>query len=449
MPRRNRWDDKEPPRLLPVAIAPCKMLRRYDHTERWPPLGLSPAGNPAKSRTRQPGAAEDIFIRPPIFELIFSSLSPVDLVRFARTCRLASNAISLFSERAYNINKHLLRFFSNPIGFRSLQAKTGTLISGSNALQFLDRAFYPESDLDIYTHPGHTREVGSWLIHQEGYTFMPDEEQEDFGSLDWSFESWNAWETTHPRTDIVWEDMHVQKYRISGLSDIYRFQKPSPSGGEPLQVQIMAAEHTPLQCILGFHSSTPRIPTLQFSSLTLLHLVACVMNFISFDAAYSLYPRATFGERRTLCFANLTQSDIRALAKYSLRGWTTLTNVWAHEITNSFHVDTNRWVTDSLSWVVPLDIDGLELRPRLSPVSQPFFWDPVRYNSWVLTKPTTVSKMFIAYHILKPTLFRYTYMFADIKVIHSMGDFFVEQGRLEHAKMADIPEDERADAWAW
>ena len=173
------------------------------------------------------------------------------------------------------------------------------------------------------------------------------------------------------------------------------------------------------------------------------------MNFISFDAAYSLYPRATFGERRTLCFAGLTESDIRALAKYSLRGWATLTNLWAHEFTNSFHVDTNRWVTDSLSWVVPLDTTGLQLRPRLSPVSQPFFWDPVRYNSWMLTKPTRASKMYIAYHMLKPTLFRYTYMFADIKVIRSMGDFLVEQGRLEHAKMADIPEDEREDAWAW
>ena len=257
MPRRNRWDDAEPPLLLPVAIAPCKMLRRYDHTERWPPLGLSPAGNPARPRNKQPGAVEDIFIRPPIFELIFSSLSPVALVRFARTCRLARNAISLFSERAYNINKHLLRFFSNPIGFRSLQARTGTLISGSNALQFLDREFYPESDLDIYTHPGHTREVALWLINQEGYTFMPDEHQADFASYDWSLEAWNAWETTHPRTDIEWEDMHVQRYRISGLMDIYRFEKPSPSGGAPLQLQIMSAKHTPLQCILGFHSSTP------------------------------------------------------------------------------------------------------------------------------------------------------------------------------------------------
>jgi hypothetical protein len=231
-------EPKPQPKLLPSSPAPTSLPRSI--YTRPPSL--------------QPFLVEEILIRPPIFETIFSNLSPASLVRFARLCRLARIAISLFFERAFNVNRHLLRFVSNPISFRSLQARTGTLISGSNALQFLDRTFYPESDLDLYTHPGHSKEVGLWLI-QEGYTFLPGEEQSpDFNELDWS--SWNPWDITWPRTDINWDDMHVQNYRIPGLEDIYQFEKPSPSDGQTLRVQIIAAEHTPLQCILGFHSSS-------------------------------------------------------------------------------------------------------------------------------------------------------------------------------------------------
>ena len=199
---------------------------------------------------------QNLLTRPPVFDIIFSDLSPASLIRFGRTCRLARDAVSVFSKRAFNINQHLSRFFSNPIGFRSLQAKTGTLISGSNALQFLDRTFYPESDLDIYTHPGHAREVGDWLVQKEGYTFLPTATQmhSDFGLLSWLV--WAPWTLTFPRTDIVWEDMHVTQYRIPGLDDIYSFEKLSQSGYPPLRVQIIAAETAPLQCILGFHSST-------------------------------------------------------------------------------------------------------------------------------------------------------------------------------------------------
>ena len=50
----------------------------------------------------------------------------------------------------YIINNHLSRFFPDPIVFRSLQARTANLVSGSNALQFSDRTSYEEADTDVY-----------------------------------------------------------------------------------------------------------------------------------------------------------------------------------------------------------------------------------------------------------------------------------------------------------
>jgi hypothetical protein len=54
--------------------------------------------------------------------------------------------------RAFNIEKRLSRYFDDPKSFRKLQAETLTVISGSTALQFFQRNFYPESDLDLYVH---------------------------------------------------------------------------------------------------------------------------------------------------------------------------------------------------------------------------------------------------------------------------------------------------------
>jgi hypothetical protein len=80
-------------------------------------------------------------------------------------------------------------------------------------------------------------------------------------------------------------------------------------------------------------------------------------------------------------------------------------------------------------------------------VSEHFLWDPVRYNSWVLTKQR--ESMYISYHILKPTLLRYTYLFADMNILEDMTRFLKRQGRLEHEKIALVPAEQKALAWSW
>ncbi|KAG2757597.1 hypothetical protein P692DRAFT_20711587, partial [Suillus brevipes Sb2] len=77
-----------------------------------------------------------------IYDLIFRDLSPRTLLRLSRTCRMIHAAVTQnFRGHAYNINQHLSRYFPDSLSFRSRQARTGLIISGLNAPQFLDRTF--------------------------------------------------------------------------------------------------------------------------------------------------------------------------------------------------------------------------------------------------------------------------------------------------------------------
>jgi hypothetical protein len=175
---------------------------------------------------------------------------------------------------------------------------------------------------------------------------------------------------------------------------------------------------------------------------------ACVMNIVSYNAVYLLYPRATFEERSSLCLVELDERDMLCLSKYAVRGWRSTTNalMFEHDV-KFFYLDRHRFVGDGLCWGVPLDTTGVEPPPALTPVSERFDWDPVQFNSWVLTWQK--AQIYVAYHILKPTLFRYTYLFADIELIYQMVSFLKRHGSFEHRKNALIAAEQKPAAWSW
>ena len=188
---------------------------------------------------------------------LLACLSPISMIMLARTSKHAYDAVTNFNAVAYDINRHLRRFFANPLAFRSLQATTGTLISGSNALQFLNREVYSTSDLDLYTHPGYAQQIATWLIEQEEYRFLPttrNDNDGDFSSVNW--DSWAPWRTRFKNSPVTFEEDLVDVYLVSGIHSIYHFEKTTQPDTPPLRIQIMAARHTPLQAILNFHSST-------------------------------------------------------------------------------------------------------------------------------------------------------------------------------------------------
>lgn len=197
-----------------------------------------------------PAYIESTFSRRPIYDGIFSGISAVDITRVGCTSRLLHAAAQEYSVRAYSINRHLSRFFNDPIGFRSLQAQTGTLISGSNALQFMDRTIWPDSDMDVYTHPGFAKRVGQWLIEKEGFVFAPSAEQPAT-----FLEAIPPWTPFHERKEIdeIVEDAMAGMYPGTGIHAIYTFKKDKED--RTLSIQIISSNESPFACILGFHSS--------------------------------------------------------------------------------------------------------------------------------------------------------------------------------------------------
>ena len=199
-----------------------------------------------ESDTGRTSSLPSILSRHPIYDGIYSRLSPGARIRFGRTCRLAYNSVQDFHSRAFNVNRHLRRFFDDPIAFRNMQARLAILISGSNALQFLDSTFYPESDLDLYVWQGSIEEVGHWLMEHEGYLFAPSRYQDKIFGV--ASEIRLPWLNSLGLAFDGDDDSHYGPFL-----EVYSFTRNGPDG--PLKVQIVASACSPLLTILNSHSS--------------------------------------------------------------------------------------------------------------------------------------------------------------------------------------------------
>lgn len=188
-----------------------------------------------------------------LFDIIFDACTPASIARLSLTCRTAYGAVKSYLTRACDVNGLLSRYFSDPLEFRSLQRRTGALISGSTALQLFLRERYPESDLDVYVRKDVREEVARWVLAQ-GYRFKPSKYQNN------DFEIAIA----KPGKDRLEE---TRTYEFHGISFVFTFVKPLESDPDKeLQVQIIVATHTPMDVILAFHTSTS-LPMCTISSL--------------------------------------------------------------------------------------------------------------------------------------------------------------------------------------
>lgn len=203
-----------------------------------------------------------------VFDRILSCLSPQSTIRFGRTCSVAYNASASFNKRAYNIDRHLNRFFDDTIAFRSMQARTGTIVSGSMALQFLDRTTYIDSDLDIYVHPGHLQEVGMWLVRSEGYTFQPKFDHihdhpgiEDFSVFaDLADDSFASPRIYNRDNGVRFRGAGNKKYFNPGIMVVCEFiKRDEVDAGESRKIDLILTHFNPLDSVLQFHSSKYRV----------------------------------------------------------------------------------------------------------------------------------------------------------------------------------------------
>ncbi|KAI0341020.1 hypothetical protein BDW22DRAFT_1296455, partial [Trametopsis cervina] len=238
---------------------------------------------------------------------------PATIFNIRLTCRCLATVIQRYMQVACNIDRSLMAFFDDVHGFRRLQYETGMLISGSFALQFMGRLKYDGTDLDLYL-PMHGRmNVAIWLS-AHGYNFCPTVHQpQDF--------------LTALNTEDLMGDDDVD-YPSTGIYTILTFKRNDSKDILTRKVQIIVAWRTPMEVILGFHST-------------------CVMNFITHTTAYSLYPRATFEDTKSLVLLD-TPLQSHALQKYQERGWTLVRQLHFPD----FDLDLSfRSLVDNRTWI--------------------------------------------------------------------------------------------------
>ncbi|RPD52517.1 hypothetical protein L227DRAFT_514713 [Lentinus tigrinus ALCF2SS1-6] len=343
-----------------------------------------------------------------IYREILGYCSPMTLLRFKRTCRLASLAVKDYMELSFNINQRLARFFDDPRAFRSLQARTGILISGSTALQFFDRSLYADSGLDLFVHKPHRREIGRWLL-QSGYTFVPESYQDP------DFEI-----TIFDSISLSPDDLHA----LDGIASMLTFVRRSATSDEGCTdrtrtIRLVIAENTPMDVILSTHST-------------------CAMNVIAFDKAYCLFPRATLEARRSLISSSskgIYRSRGKALSKYIQRGFNVAFSLPPGDQFSRMPLFPLgwRWLDDEHTWVILLDTTGVGRPTTPNTLSSPLNHDPSVICNWqVLFKSTEGATM--QYSVMKSDLLRYRYVVADQDLSAYLARYMAVKHREEEMK---------------
>ncbi|KAK5631805.1 hypothetical protein RRF57_007519 [Xylaria bambusicola] len=213
----------------------------------------------------------------PIRSCIFRYLDTKSILSLCRTSSAFRGDIYSY---LWDINKKLERFFRNPTAFRTALGRADGLIGGSFALQFFANRFWPESDLDINLRDGEGVEIlGNYLIEVEGYEMVRNQ-------------------------DIEIDYEHFA--RLNNIKKIITFTKyrDNSNGSSPeLKVQLVATENHPIAAILG------------------TYYTSCIVNFISWNKAYCIFPRATLLYGETVPLIEPCDYDVALHNKYSKRGW--------------------------------------------------------------------------------------------------------------------------------
>ncbi|PBK96254.1 hypothetical protein ARMGADRAFT_1028431 [Armillaria gallica] len=168
-------------------------------------------------------------------------------------------------------------------GLVEAQHLTGTLISGSMAILFFNDTNYTHSDLDIYVQSDRRHTLFTFLSEQ-GYHFIP--LMDVPLTLDTPLDEIECMDHVKVAYDFL-------KYDSETINAVYSFQRD----GNAKTVQVVATIQNPLYTILNFH-------------------LTCVMNFLTYSYAVSLYPALTFIKKASLANNHHSSPSDDAICKY-------------------------------------------------------------------------------------------------------------------------------------
>ena len=145
-----------------------------------------------------------------------------DLLSVSQTCTTMRLLVKAYWPIAFNLTQTLQPFLKADLitSFRLMLKASGGIVSGSTALQFLDRTAYSSSDMDIYVSSENCAILEHWLLD-------------------------------HGMKKIRNDSIEISEYdRLREITSISDFQVPD----SPKLIQLIGTKRNPVYAVLGFHS---------------------------------------------------------------------------------------------------------------------------------------------------------------------------------------------------
>ncbi|PPR06495.1 hypothetical protein CVT24_002576 [Panaeolus cyanescens] len=252
-----------------------------------------------------------------LHRVFFDQLSSTSLVAWSGACRENYHSIAAYARITFQLHVTLSLFlsFDEVQSLRAIMKERRAVISGSAALHFFSRTVLQiSSDLDLYAEYTQEAPIILFLLSL-GFS-----EVNERGAADYSPQFLPA-----GRPVLV----GVRTYKRNGAS-----------------IQLILCSACPFEAILHFHSTV-------------------VMNVLSFNKAYSLYPSYTFG-RQSGIVNRVAFIETGCIWKYEERGWSFYDSRPVNYNVTAAR-DGHRFVGDSMTWVqqiyppLPNSSDSIDL----------------------------------------------------------------------------------------
>ncbi|QDS77712.1 hypothetical protein FKW77_004048 [Venturia effusa] len=340
-----------------------------------------------------------------IFNNVASRLPASDVFSLQRVCKATAPIYKELQRTGWNVDKRLGRFFRDPVLFRWTLGINDALVSGSFALQFFERVMWKESDLDIFVQEGAGFDnMCSHLIEKEGYALQSHQAQEQL---------------RHYHVDLLVE---IKTFvRSPSDTDLYR------------KVQVISTSSIPIKSIIcGFYTTA-------------------LLNFITWNKAYSIFPVPTFRHYKTYPLVRIDEYHETLFTKMHNRGWKTQPLRIDKKTDDrpdpcpgfiSSKAPGHRRIGDSRSWKMDLPIEGMAYpKPTMPDSVLEYSEMTIRYGRDRYSQFDTLVSF---YAITAPT-----FESPVLKYAYTYGAFMLElSGRLTdltRCELSKLPAEKRPE----
>ncbi|KAH7356851.1 hypothetical protein BKA65DRAFT_474646 [Rhexocercosporidium sp. MPI-PUGE-AT-0058] len=290
----------------------------------------------------------DILLHYGIFDSVCSNFDIKDLLAMRLVSKTLSVNYSAHRNARWDVNRYLRRFVRDPRSLRSLMARKNAVIAGSFVIQFLDGVLWPATSLDILVRREDDHDDNPPTIGVEGLDLNKDRDisvnlTADFGKHLCETEGYEKTRDVKESEFTHLPRLGVNRVgRWAGVDRYEDYVRAETETTPEAKICIMFTRGDPVEHILKYNRATQ------------------VMNFITWNKAYSLFPDITFLKpREQHRLQNRDYLSAKFLDRYEQRGWKVANTIRPSERFPPSIYPTRR-IGDARCWTVALNTDGVE-----------------------------------------------------------------------------------------